>query len=216
MAKKKFYAVKQGFKPGIYKTWPECEANTKGFKGAKFKSFLTLEEAQNYLNRMPLKIVDTLEDLRYAVDNEYKGTRIFVDGSFNPKTFVYGAGVAVYDNNGKIIKEIKVNGNEPGFSKSRNIAGEALSAITAIDYAIENNLDEITIIHDYEGIARWVDDGPDGYAVGSLCSAIYYDKYREAIDNHNIKIHFIWVRGHIGIEGNEVVDRLAKDACGIK
>lgn len=124
MAKKKFYVVKQGFKPGIYNTWAECEINTKGFKGAKFKSFTNLEEAQDYMNRMPLKIVDTLEDLKYAVNNEYKGTRIFVDGSFNPKTFVYGAGVAVYDDNNKIIEKIKVNGNEPGLAKSRNIAGE--------------------------------------------------------------------------------------------
>ena len=38
MAKKKYYAVKQGVKPGIYKTWAECEAQTKGFSGAQYKS----------------------------------------------------------------------------------------------------------------------------------------------------------------------------------
>lgn len=32
MAKKKYYAVKQGVKPGIYETWAECEAQTKGFR----------------------------------------------------------------------------------------------------------------------------------------------------------------------------------------
>lgn len=32
MAKKpKFYAVRKGAVPGIYRTWAECEANVKGF-----------------------------------------------------------------------------------------------------------------------------------------------------------------------------------------
>ena len=35
MAKKKYYAVKCGIKPGIYETWAECEARTKGFSGGK-------------------------------------------------------------------------------------------------------------------------------------------------------------------------------------
>lgn len=30
----KFYAVKTGFKPGVYKTWAECLAQIKGFKAA--------------------------------------------------------------------------------------------------------------------------------------------------------------------------------------
>lgn len=29
-------------------------------------------------------------------------------------------------------------------------------------------------------------------------------------------IHFVWVRGHKGIDANEMVDRLAKEACGIE
>ena len=39
MAKKNFYAVRVGKVPGIYKTWPECQANTSGFPGAVFKGF---------------------------------------------------------------------------------------------------------------------------------------------------------------------------------
>lgn len=39
MTKKKYYAVRIGIKPGIYETWEECEAQTKGFSGAQYKSF---------------------------------------------------------------------------------------------------------------------------------------------------------------------------------
>ena len=45
----KIYAVKQGYKPGIYNTWAECEAQVKGYKGAEYKSFNNEEEAKLYV-----------------------------------------------------------------------------------------------------------------------------------------------------------------------
>jgi len=49
MAKKKqkYYVVWQGRKQGVFTTWADCEAQIKGFNGAKYKSFLTLNEAEN-------------------------------------------------------------------------------------------------------------------------------------------------------------------------
>ncbi len=49
MAKQKYYAVRTGNKPGVYKTWAECERQTKGVSGAIFKSFATMEEAQRFV-----------------------------------------------------------------------------------------------------------------------------------------------------------------------
>ena len=47
MGKKNFYAVKQGNGgPAIYNSWPECEAQVKGFQGAIFKGFATRPEAE--------------------------------------------------------------------------------------------------------------------------------------------------------------------------
>ena len=46
---KKWYAVQAGRKPGIYTTWADCEAQVKGFGGAIYKSFTSLEEAQAFL-----------------------------------------------------------------------------------------------------------------------------------------------------------------------
>jgi hypothetical protein len=34
----KYYAVRAGFKPGVYMTWAECVENTTGFKGASCRS----------------------------------------------------------------------------------------------------------------------------------------------------------------------------------
>ena len=46
----KYYAVRKGKTPGIYTTWAECERNVHGFPGAIYKSFKTLEEAEEFVN----------------------------------------------------------------------------------------------------------------------------------------------------------------------
>ena len=47
----KFYAVKKGHKTGIFDSWPDCQAATKGFSGPEFKSFTTREEAEVCFDR---------------------------------------------------------------------------------------------------------------------------------------------------------------------
>ena len=52
MAKKNYYAVVSGRKPGIYSTWfgeGGAEAQVKGYFGAKYKGFSTRQEAQDWL-----------------------------------------------------------------------------------------------------------------------------------------------------------------------
>jgi ribonuclease HI len=46
MSKTKYYVVWQGLKPGIYKSWKDCELQIKGYQGARYKSFPTMEEAK--------------------------------------------------------------------------------------------------------------------------------------------------------------------------
>lgn len=45
-----FYAVKAGRKTGVFTTWAECEAQVKGFSGAEYKKFDTMEEANAFLD----------------------------------------------------------------------------------------------------------------------------------------------------------------------
>ena len=46
MAKKKFYAVRQGRKTGMFLTWDECKKQVMGYPGAIYKSFGTEAEAK--------------------------------------------------------------------------------------------------------------------------------------------------------------------------
>lgn len=51
--KPKYYVVWHGVEPGIYETWEDCLLQTKGFQGAKYKSFETLQEAEKAFAASP-------------------------------------------------------------------------------------------------------------------------------------------------------------------
>jgi len=53
MAKQKYYVVWDGVTPGIYTSWNDCLLQTKGYEGAKYKSFDTKEEAERALASSP-------------------------------------------------------------------------------------------------------------------------------------------------------------------
>ena len=45
----KFYAVKKGRTPGIYRTWDAAKEQIDGFSGAEYKSFEQITGAMNFL-----------------------------------------------------------------------------------------------------------------------------------------------------------------------
>lgn len=53
MAKQKYYVVWEGVAPGIYTSWTDCQLQTKGYEGAKYKSFDSREEAERALASSP-------------------------------------------------------------------------------------------------------------------------------------------------------------------
>jgi len=56
----KFYAVKKGFKTGVFNTWEECKLYTYGYSNACFKLFKNYEEACAFINDIVVEIPKTL------------------------------------------------------------------------------------------------------------------------------------------------------------
>lgn len=46
----KFYAVKKGRTPGVYRTWDEAKKQVDGYSGAEYKSFSSVTDAASYMN----------------------------------------------------------------------------------------------------------------------------------------------------------------------
>lgn len=59
MAKGGYYAVQKGRNQGVFMTWAECEAATKGFAGAVFKKFPSKDQAERFVKGNGYGAVDS-------------------------------------------------------------------------------------------------------------------------------------------------------------
>ena len=89
MKKQKFYVVWSGRKPGIYKTWAECQEQVDKFEGAVYKAFDNLDDAQTAFNGkatafMKRKQQQVKQNRLFSAQPELNS--ISVDAAWNTKT----------------------------------------------------------------------------------------------------------------------------------
>lgn len=209
---KKVYAIQFGFdfknnkkiENIIVNTWAECLTYVKGVKGAKYKSFESIDDAKSYLNegnRMLKK-----SDENYPKDCLHA----YVDGSYNTSDGRYSYGVVCVKNN--IVEYIESNAEKDTSEKNiRQIAGELKGALRAVEYAMREKYTKIVLFHDYEGIAHHATGAWERKEESSMQ---YYNKMQELM-NSGIEIIFVKVDSHTGDLFNELVDEKCKECLGI-
>jgi ribonuclease HI len=120
----KYYAVRYGKEgPKVYNTWKQCEDAVKGYKGAKFKSFASWQDAINYA-------ASTEE----VLESYPEGHHIAVDASSSIKENFWEFQMVWTDTLEPIY-------GSPVYKDGTNNTGEVLGLCYAVKYRSENNLD---------------------------------------------------------------------------
>ena len=151
---------------------------------------------------MGKKIEKVILDELNLKDNEVIS---YVDGSFDLSSFTYSYGVVFITNKGKETFSGRKDDKE--MAEMRNVSGELKGAMVAMELAVERGLDTLYLHFDYTGIEQWAMGNWKTNKEGTRAYKAYYDSIKD-----KLKVIFIKVKAHSGIEYNEEADQLAKDA----
>lgn len=196
MAKKNIYAVKRGKITGLFLTWEECRNAVEGYPGAEYKGFATKEEAKVYLGIQ----AENLE-------NQLPGQVIaYVDGSYNEAVSRYSFGCVLLTPEGEIVRK-SGSGDNPDSLALRNVTGEMLGAMFAVQWTIKHGYQAVDIRYDYSGIEMWA----TGQWKAKNALTQKYAAYMQA-NGHKVAITYKKIAAHTGDKYNEEADVLAKEA----
>lgn len=212
---KPYYAVLCDPKhTGVYRDSSEFLKYVHGVKGARVRKCSTEQEARKYLNNPELfstgleyDSFNKYANYVYSTVNSY--AIAYVDGSFNCETGYYGYGGFLDD--GRVRYIVTGKGNDADKVNYNAIAGEILGVIAIIEKAMSLNIEDIIIFYDCSAIEEWLREPKD---IKNAFKNEYYS-FIENARKKGISIIFKKVKAHSNDKGNEIADRLAKEAVGI-
>ena len=137
-----------------------------------------------------------LNDERGREDGPRKATA-YTDGSYNADTGEYGAGVVLFTDRSKKPVTEAFSGRADDGENGWQVNGEIAAAKRAIELAMQSGYSSLEIRKAKKNYTRRYAD--------------FVNAARKQID-----ISFVHVKGHSGNEWNEMADKLAGEACGIK
>lgn len=198
MVKRNSYALKSKQGNEIFHSWEECQAAMKDRTGISYKAFVNDAMCKTWFaGGRPV-----IEEI---IDESGKIT-IYTDGSFNESIPAYGWGFVAVLHDEEIHTECDT-GKTPELLPQRNVAGEMVAAMKAVQWAAMHGYRSVELRYDYAGIGKW----PLGTQQVSDSNAYagYYCDWMRKMENI-INISYVQIPGHSGDWYNEKADELAK------
>ena len=220
-----YYAVRKGKERGVFSTWEECQERILGVSGAVYKKFKSKEDAYEFAGlHYDGDYEEALEDAHIKAETVNKNPNsvvnnkisvdcdkvtAYTDGSYNINDRAAGYGVVLVQDGRVILKDFgRINGSL--YIESRNVLSELQGALKAMELAIANDIKNLEIAYDYEGVHQWA---VGVWKANKDLTRDYQVTSRRYMSKVNVT--FTKVKAHTGVEYNEMADKLAKLACGV-
>lgn len=209
------YAVHKGHCTGVFSTWEEAKQQVVGFKGAIFKKFKTLNEAQSFAKHG--KVV--LEEQEEVIPHNQEELVVFTDGSSIGNGSEYS--VAHYAVVWPFVPSFQERHAMP--NGSTNNQAEYMACIRALEQALELDSGCHKPLHIYtdskllvNSMTKWIQKWK---ATGWKDGAVRNRDLLEKLDNlchQRGKVHWNHVPAHTHAKDwksywNDKVDKLARD-----
>ena len=220
MGKKKFYVVWVGKQTGVFTDWAVVQPLVAGYPGAKHKSYPSMEDAKKALAsgapaaRSPSTKSSAKKKGRDFILDKGYDIHIFSDGACDPNPGEAGSGLAVYELG--MLSQLWYGCYEPlgtnntaelnALYKALEIAermggpSRRIQILSDSSYSV-NAMTKWSVGWEKNG---WTRKGNQELANKELIASMYtlYKRIAEGVDLAHVK-------GHSGVEGNELADRLS-------
>jgi len=235
---KKFYVVWQGRTPGIYRDWNSCKQQIDKFSGAKYKSFLSLQEAEEAFktgrsntscgggrkNSKPTSRNSSAKGVKTYTAAEIAempiDVKIYTDGGCDPNPGEAGSGMAVYRND--VLESLWYGCYNP---KGTNNTAElnALNQAFILAKAESDLGQSVAVFCDSKYAIQCITQWAVGWqkrgwtkAGGEIKNLSLIQEMFERYQGIKNKVQVLHVNGHVGVEGNELADRMSMVAITSK
>tara|TARA_R110002072_G_scaffold57188_3_gene147300 strand:+ start:47192 stop:47947 length:756 start_codon:yes stop_codon:yes gene_type:complete len=219
----KYYVVWKGRETGVFNDWATCKRHIDHFPGARYKSFKTLSEAE-----AAFKGGASLSTSGQAVTKKKSGvktytaaeiktikldTKIYTDGGCEPNPGEAGSGVAVYRD--EQISELWYGLYNP---KGTNNTAELNALFQAMVMAQEELKKErsVAIFCDSKYSIQCITQWASGWekkgwkkAGGEIKNLSLIQEMFVLYKELKSQLQILHVNGHVGVEGNELADRMS-------
>ncbi|MRN06732.1 RNase HI [Lactobacillus sp. 0.1XD8-4] len=215
---KKYYVVKKGRQPGIYQTWAECQKQVSGYPNARFKSFKTLKEANDWLNNQTPQLLS-----KGKASNSFppNAIRLYTDGGSRNHGNKLGQHVK---SNDKAAWAYLIQNGEQVYTDTAGEYGatnnkmEVTALLQALNKLIELGLQEMPIIATLDShyvldplmkgwLSGWQRRGWKTAGGTTVANQELWQALVKILPKFS-NLHFEWTKGHSVNVGNNRVDEL--------
>lgn len=211
--KQKYYAVKKGRHPGIYRSWPACQKEVTGFPGAVYKSFLSQAAAQQWL--------DGSQPTPGLGSSRQFEIKLYTDGGSRNHGNKRGQHVKADDKAAWAYlieyhdQQITGTGGEYG---STNNKMEVTALVQALQYLLTHGLNQYSTIATLDShyvldpitkgwLSGWQRRQWVTAAGKPVANKELWQQVLQLLPKFS-NLHFAWTKGHATNTGNNTVDNL--------